>query len=89
VAGDFNATAESPLLDSLRAAGFDSAFDRVGSGLGLSFPAFLRYRGLPFPPLVRIDHVFLRSLEPISARFLPGAGSDHRARYVEVAMGDS
>ncbi len=68
----------------MRAADFVEAFDAAGSGLGLSFPVFLRYRGLPLPPLVRIDHVFLRGLAPCCARFLSGAGADHRALYVEA-----
>lgn len=84
VIGDFNATAESPLLGVFRASAFRDAFEAVGSGLGLSFPEFRRYRGLPFPPLVRIDHAFVRGLQPTSADYLHGAGSDHRAIRVQV-----
>ena len=80
LAGDFNQTSESPLLDRVRAAGFTDVFDSCGRGLGLSFPVFRRYRGIPLPPVVRIDHVFVRgALLAVDAFTLPGAGSDHRA----------
>jgi len=90
IAGDFNLTGESPLLDGARAAGFADAFEEAGAGLGLSFPVFGRYRGLPLPPLVRIDHVLLRgALGCVGARALAGAGSDHRALEVRCAWSAS
>ncbi|MCY3000657.1 MAG: endonuclease/exonuclease/phosphatase family protein [Planctomycetota bacterium] len=77
VAGDFNVGTRTPVVASLRDAGFHEAFEHVGAGLGLSFPVFLRYRALPLPPIVRIDHVWARGLEPLDARLLPDVGSDH------------
>lgn len=77
VAGDFNLASNCALLDPLRDAGFRDAFTEVGAGLGLSFPLFLSYRGIPLPPLVRIDHAWFRGLEPFGARLLADAGSDH------------
>lgn len=77
VAGDFNVGTRTPVLASLRDAGFHEAFERAGAGLGLGFPVFLRYRALPLPPIVRIDHVWARGLEPLDARLLPDIGSDH------------
>ena len=77
VAGDFNAGPRTPIVAALRNAGFEEAFEGAGAGLGLSFPVFLRYRALPLPPLVRIDHVWVRGLEPLDARLLPDVGSDH------------
>lgn len=86
IAGDFNVGPRSALLAPLERVGFESAFARCGAGLGLSFPNFGRYRGLPTPPLVRIDHVFTRGLDVRSAQFGAGAGSDHRPLIVSVAL---
>jgi endonuclease/exonuclease/phosphatase (EEP) superfamily protein YafD len=85
VAGDFNLTTSNAILDPLRAASFREAFVESGAGLGLSFPLFGRYRGLPLPPVVRIDHIWFRGLECVAARLGEDAGSDHlplRARFV-------
>ena len=84
LAGDFNVGTRTPVVASLRAAGFHEAFEQVGAGLGLSFPVFLRYRALPLPPLVRIDHVWTRGLEPLDARLLPDVGSDHLPLLVRL-----
>jgi endonuclease/exonuclease/phosphatase (EEP) superfamily protein YafD len=89
VAGDFNLTTSNAILDPLRAAGFREAFVDAGAGLGLTFPLFGRYRGLPLPPLVRIDHVWFRGLECVAARLGEDAGSDHlplRARFVRTPV---
>lgn len=86
IAGDFNVGPRNALLAPLGRAGFESAFARHGAGLGLSFPNFGRYRGLPTPPLVRIDHVFTRGLEVCSAQFGAGAGSDHRPLVVTLRI---
>lgn len=77
IAGDFNVASDCALLDPLRQAGFRESFDQNGAGLGLSFPMFLRYRGLPLPPIVRIDHVWSRELQSFDARVIEDAGSDH------------
>lgn len=86
IAGDFNVGPRNALLTPLERVGFESAFARYGAGLGLSFPNFGRYRGLPTPPLVRIDHVFTRGLEVTSAQFGAGAGSDHRPLVVTLRI---
>lgn len=89
VAGDFNVGPRSELLAPLARAGFENAYTRRGAGLGLSFPVFGRYWGLPLPPLVRIDHVFTRGLDVRAAALGPSAGSDHRALICVVALGQS
>jgi vancomycin resistance protein VanJ len=86
VAGDFNLGPHSELLTPLSRAGFENAFTRHGAGLGLSFPVFGRYWGLPVPPLVRIDHVFTRGLKVGAAQLGASAGSDHRALIVCVTL---
>jgi endonuclease/exonuclease/phosphatase (EEP) superfamily protein YafD len=85
IAGDFNLTTADAILDPLRDAGFQEAFAEMGAGLGLSFPLYRRYRDVPLPPVVRIDHVWFRGLECADARLGDDAGSDHlplRARFV-------
>lgn len=77
LAGDFNVGTRTPIVAGLRDAGFHEAFEQAGAGLGLSFPVFLRYRALPLPPIVRIDQVWVRGLEPLDARLLADVGSDH------------
>ncbi|MER7758184.1 endonuclease/exonuclease/phosphatase family protein [Streptomyces sp. NPDC097619] len=66
--GDFNgATGDSalaPLTDRFR-----SAQDEAGDGFGFTWPAAF--------PLVRIDQVLVRGVEPASAWTLPRTGSDH------------
>ncbi len=86
VAGDFNLPSTSPILKPLAAAGFRDAFDEVGVGLGLSFPVFSRYRDAPLPPLVRIDHVWVRGLECVDARLGEDAGSDHMPLRVRLVV---
>ncbi len=87
IAGDFNLGPLSAILAPLERAGFENAFARHGAGLGLSFPTFGRFWGLPSPPLVRIDHVFTRGLDVRSAELGASAGSDHRPLIAVVALG--
>ncbi|MEM1161658.1 MAG: endonuclease/exonuclease/phosphatase family protein [Pseudomonadota bacterium] len=56
VAGDFNAT---PLTETLRgfSADFVNAFDKVGAGVGFTFPTPARRLGT-FGPFLRIDHIY-------------------------------
>jgi endonuclease/exonuclease/phosphatase (EEP) superfamily protein YafD len=74
--GDLNSTEynslQAPLRDQLR-----DAFADAGSGLGFTFPSPVRRFG-KLGTLFRIDHVFYRGLEPVSAwRVSDSAGSDH------------
>lgn len=86
VAADFNVGPRSATLAPLERAGFTNTFSRHGSGLGLSFPVFGRYWGLPLPPLVRIDHVFTRGLVVRAVELSASAGSDHRPLLAVVAL---
>ncbi|MFD0856667.1 hypothetical protein ACFQ07_30830, partial [Actinomadura adrarensis] len=47
-----------------------SAQDAAGDGFGFSWPAGL--------PVVRIDQILIRGVEPESSWVLPATGSDHR-----------
>jgi len=78
LAGDLNTTERSWLHRRLRAAGLADAWRERGVGAGLSWPLFLRWRGVPAPPLVRIDHVLhSEELEVLAVRLGPDTGSDH------------
>jgi endonuclease/exonuclease/phosphatase (EEP) superfamily protein YafD len=78
IVGDFNATENMDLCLLLERAGLRDAFRESGRGLGLTFPTFGKYRGLPLPPLVRIDCVWhTQEYVAREARVLEDAGSDH------------
>ncbi|MEV5981380.1 endonuclease/exonuclease/phosphatase family protein [Streptomyces sp. NPDC052114] len=67
--GDLNGSLRdrglAPLTHGLR-----STQEGAGHGLGFTWPAAF--------PVVRIDHVLVRGLEPTGTRVLPDLGSDHR-----------
>ncbi|MEU7576251.1 endonuclease/exonuclease/phosphatase family protein [Streptomyces sp. NPDC041068] len=69
VLGDLNGSLRDRALAPLT-RGLRSADDRAGRGLGFTWPAAF--------PVVRIDHVLIRGLEPTGAAVLPDLGSDHR-----------
>ncbi|MEE1739831.1 endonuclease/exonuclease/phosphatase family protein [Streptomyces sp. BE147] len=68
VVGDFNGTfqdrALAPVTSRLR-----SAQREAGDGFGFSWPAAF--------PVVRIDDILVRGMEPVSSWNLPATGSDH------------
>ncbi|MFI6942857.1 endonuclease/exonuclease/phosphatase family protein [Streptomyces sp. NPDC050418] len=68
VAGDLNGSADDSALDPLTGQ-LRSAQAAAGAGFGLSWPAAF--------PAVRIDHVLVRGVTPVSAWTLPSTGSDH------------
>jgi endonuclease/exonuclease/phosphatase family metal-dependent hydrolase len=76
--GDFNLTGNARDLDTLRSAGLVNAFEAVGEGFGFTFPVFGRWRGVPSPPVVRIDHVWVTpDVEVLRCEVGPDGGSDH------------
>ncbi|HEX6040835.1 endonuclease/exonuclease/phosphatase family protein [Longimicrobium sp.] len=79
VGGDFNSRPESPIHESLRAAGFRDAWARCGTGDALTFPANAPNR--------RIDYLYLTGdARCTEARVLPDEVSDHRALLVRVRL---
>jgi len=66
--GDLNGTADDRAFAGLLAQ-VRSAQDAAGAGFGLSWPAGF--------PLLRIDQILVRGVEPDSAWVLPATGSDH------------
>lgn len=76
--GDFNSTPDSPIYARLAAAGFVDPFAALGLGSPPTDPAI--------EPHKRIDFVWLRGLEPASARVLDTIASDHRPVVVEALL---
>ena len=78
ILGDFNLAPWSPLLDALRERELRDSWPELGLGLGASFPVGGRWRGLPLPPLVRLDQVWVSpEWELLESRVGPDWGSDH------------
>lgn len=75
VAGDFNTPPRGQIYRALTAQ-FSDAWDAAGRGLGYTFASS--------QPSLRIDHVFARGLQIVSAEVQPPGGSDHRALAVRL-----
>jgi vancomycin resistance protein VanJ len=67
--GDLNGTTDDRALAGITAQ-MHSVQEAAGDGFGFTWPA--RY------PVVRIDHILVRGVEPESSWVLPANGSDHR-----------
>ena len=68
--GDLNGTMDDRALAAITSQ-MRSAQDAAGDGFGFTWPA--RF------PVVRIDQILVRGIEPESSWVLPANGSDHRA----------
>lgn len=66
--GDLNGATDDRALADLTSQ-LRSAQDVAGAGFGFSWPAAF--------PLVRIDHILVRGVQPVSSWVLPATGSDH------------
>lgn len=69
VAGDFNAGSSDRYMTSLNKELTDTR-RAVGGGFGFTYPAQF--------PLVRLDHIMVKGLTPVSDTVLPRGTSDHR-----------
>lgn len=77
--GDFNATSESAVAQSIRAAGFIDSFEALGiEPAPPTSPAI--------EPKERIDFIWLRGLTPAMAWVSDSLASDHRMAIVEVGF---
>lgn len=74
--GDLNGTTDDRALDGITSR-LHSAQDTAGNGFGFSWPAKF--------PMVRIDQILTRGVEPRSSWVLPATGSDHRPVAARVS----
>jgi vancomycin resistance protein VanJ len=66
--GDLNGTMDDRAFDDITSQ-LHSAQEAAGHGFGFTWPAKF--------PVVRIDQILVRGVEPESSRVLPATGSDH------------
>ena len=56
-------------------------------GFGNTFPNYLRVRGVPVPPFIRIDYVWVGGgVVPVDARVVCDGGSDHCMVVADVGV---
>lgn len=79
IGGTFNNVPDSPLIAQIRAAGFRDPF----AGLPQELTATLARTGLPH---VRLDYLWVRSMQALGALVMDSAASDHRMAVVEVQI---
>lgn len=77
VAGDFNATPDSPWLRAALNSGFTNAADSAGAGLVRTYPTDY--------PVLAIDHVLTNKLVAQSVVRVKVAGTDHRGIVATLA----
>ena len=85
VVGDFNLSDREPGYRKLADLMTD-AYRSTRRGFGFTFPAGRAYAGVPLPPLVRLDYVWLKGLEPLTAHRDCRSGSDHCAVIADVRL---
>ncbi len=85
VVGDFNLGGNEPSYQKLAAILTDS-YRRTETGFGFTYPARKAYRGLPLPPLVRLDYVWAKGVEPVSVTKDCRTGSDHCLVVADVKL---
>jgi endonuclease/exonuclease/phosphatase (EEP) superfamily protein YafD len=82
LAGDFNASPYNRTMQRVDGFGLDSAHERRGRGLAVTWPNGRH----PVPP-IRLDHVFVDDeLVVLDIRELAGPGSDHKPVLVDLAL---
>ena len=77
VCGDFNATPSSKTYGRVREH-FQDAWDLVGDGPGLTSPSS--------QPRNRIDYIWTSRAQPLQARVIQSAASDHCAVLIEAVL---
>lgn len=85
VVGDFNLSDQEQGYRDL-AERMTDAYRSTRSGFGFTFPHGRVLGGIPLLPLVRLDYVWLRGLEPLSAHRDCRSGSDHCAVIADVRL---
>lgn len=85
VMGDFNLSDREVDYRRLSETLTDT-YRETQRGLGYTFPNGRSYRGIPLVPFIRIDYVWLRGLEPLSASRDCRTSSDHCALIADIAL---
>ena len=85
--GDFNATPVWPVYRRVAAELRDAAHHVAAARGGRPARTWPNFRGLAGLRLLRIDHAFVRGVEPRDVRVLALPGSDHDAVCMDVALG--
>ena len=86
VLGDFNLSDREPRYGDLSARLTD-AYRAAAWGFGFTFPNYTRVRGVPVPPLIRIDYVWMGGgVTPIDAEVVCEGGSDHCMVVADVGI---
>lgn len=84
LAGDFNTSHSSTILNELRAIGLVDSFDAIGGDWGMTWPYFKNLR-----PVLRIDHIWVsNSLRPLRLQGGIYMGSDHLPLVADFAFSD-
>jgi vancomycin resistance protein VanJ len=84
LAGDFNTSHSSTILDELRAVGLVDSFDEVGGDWGMTWPYLGNLR-----PILRIDYIWASaSLRPLRLQRGAYLGSDHLPLVADFAFQD-
>ena len=87
--GDLNTWPGSGIYRVLARAGLRDAFGGASEGPGFTFPVFGRYRGLPLPPFLRLDYIWITpDLRCLRAEVGDTAGSDHLPLAADLAWAD-
>jgi endonuclease/exonuclease/phosphatase (EEP) superfamily protein YafD len=87
--GDFNATMDHVPLRELVGRGYDDAATEATSGWQPTWPSAGQVSrfGIPVPPLLPIDHVFLGAgLRALRTESVTVDGTDHRALVASLAL---
>jgi endonuclease/exonuclease/phosphatase (EEP) superfamily protein YafD len=87
--GDFNATMDHAPLRELVGRGYDDAATEATSGWQPTWPSAGQVSrfGVPVPPLLPIDHVFLGAgLRALRTESVTVDGTDHRALVASLAL---
>lgn len=84
IAGDFNTSHSSPILNNLTEIGMRDAFSIVGTGWGMSWS-----HNPPDLPLIRIDYIWSsKTLRPLRIERSDFIGSDHLALVADFAFSE-
>lgn len=85
VVGDFNLSDREPGYGRLERLMTD-VYRRTRTGFGFTFPSGRALLGVPLPHLVRLDYVWVRGLEPVTAATDCRTGSDHCLVVADVRL---